>query len=63
MAGAHPAAVFVVGDVAHVMESIFDAPVSSYEHHDGFGGSPLGRGVVRPWTVPCWTLPMVMKFR
>ena len=36
--GAHPAPVFVVGDVAHVMESILDAPVSSHEFRDGLGG-------------------------
>ena len=42
MAGAHPALVFAAGDVAHVMEPVFDAPVSPHELRDRFGGGPSG---------------------
>ena len=43
MAGAHPALVFAVGDIAHVMEPAFDAPVSPHELQDRFESGPLGR--------------------
>ena len=38
MAGTHPAPVFVVGDVAYVVQTIFDAPVPAHEREDELGG-------------------------
>ena len=38
----HPATVFVVGDVAHVVESIFDAPVPAHQSEDDLGGGLVG---------------------
>ena len=43
MTGAHPAPVFVVGDIAHVVQAILDAPVSSHEHEHEFDAGLLGR--------------------
>ena len=42
VAGSHPATVFVVGDVAHVVESIFDAPVPAHQSEDDLGGGLVG---------------------
>ena len=42
MGGAYPALVFVIGDVAHVMDSILDAPVPAHEREDEFGGGMVG---------------------
>ena len=42
VAGSHPAAVFVVGDVAHVVESIFDAPMPAHQGHDDLRGGLVG---------------------
>ena len=42
MAGTHPAAVFVIGDVAHVVQPIFDAPMPSHEREDELGGGLFG---------------------
>ena len=42
VSGAHPAPVFVVGDVAHVVKSIHNAPVPSHEGEDEFAGGLLG---------------------
>ena len=42
VAGSHPAAVFVVGDVAHVVESIFDAPMPAHQGQDDLRGGLVG---------------------
>ena len=64
VAGSHPATVFVVGDVAHVVESIFDAPVPAHQSEDDLARWP-GRGAreVRPCTVSCSTSPVLTMRR
>ena len=42
MAGTHPAPVFVVGDVTHVVDSVLDAPVPAHQSEDDFGGGLVG---------------------
>ena len=42
MAGTRPALVFLVGDVAHVVQPIFDAPMPSHEREDELGGGLFG---------------------
>ena len=42
VSGSHPAAVFVVGDVAHVVESIFDAPMPAHQGQDDLRGGLVG---------------------
>ena len=39
--GVHPAPVLVVGDVAHVVDSVLDAPVPSDQGQDSFGAGVL----------------------
>ena len=63
VAGSHPAAVFVVGDVAHVVESIFDAPMPAHQGQDDLRGGVVGGTEVRPCTVSCSTLPVLTMRR
>jgi len=49
MTGARPAAVFVTGDIAHVVDPILDAPVPLNEHDDEFGGSLCSGARDQPW--------------
>ena len=42
MGAAYPASVFVVGDVAHVVESIFDAPMPAHQGQDDLRGGLVG---------------------
>lgn len=41
MAGAHLGAVLIKGDIADVVQAIFDRPVTTVEHEQALGIGPL----------------------
>ena len=48
VSGTHPASVFVVGDVAYVVQTILNCPMPSHQSKDELGGGLLGGTEVRP---------------